>query len=74
MTRVGAGHRAVDPQTGTLEITLDFPNPDFSLLPGTFSRVRVQTAEKTGVFLVPQRAIRELQGKHGQDLLYLSGE
>jgi membrane fusion protein (multidrug efflux system) len=54
--------RAVDPQTGTLEITLDFPNPDFTLLPGTFSRVRVQTGEKSGVFLVPQRAIRELQG------------
>jgi membrane fusion protein, multidrug efflux system len=32
------------------------------LLPGTFSRVRVQTGEKSGVFLVPQRAIRELQG------------
>jgi RND family efflux transporter MFP subunit len=54
--------RAVDPQTGTLEITLDFPNPDLVLLPGTFSRVRVQTSEKSGVFLVPQRAIRELQG------------
>jgi RND family efflux transporter MFP subunit len=54
--------RAVDPQTGTLEITLDFPNPELNLLPGTFSRVRVQTGEKSGVFLVPQRAIRELQG------------
>ena len=32
------------------------------MLPGTFSRVDVQTGEKSGVFLVPQRAIRELQG------------
>jgi len=60
--------RAVDPQTGTLEITLDFPNPALTLLPGTFSRVRAQTGEKSGVFLVPQRAIRDLQGVRG---LYL---
>jgi membrane fusion protein, multidrug efflux system len=60
--RFRSADRAVDPQTGTLEITLDFPNPDFGLLPGTFSRVRVQTGEKSGVFLVPQRAVRELQG------------
>ena len=61
--------RAVDPQTGTLEITLDFPNPDLVLLPGTFSRIRVQTSEKSGVFLVPQRAIRELQGVRSLYLL-----
>jgi membrane fusion protein (multidrug efflux system) len=60
--RFRSADRAVDPQTGTLEITLDFPNPTLSLLPGTFSRVRVQTGEKSGIFLVPQRAIRELQG------------
>jgi membrane fusion protein (multidrug efflux system) len=60
--RFRSADRAVDPQTGTLEITLDFPNPDFALLPGTFSRARVQTGEKSGVFLVPQRAVRELQG------------
>jgi membrane fusion protein, multidrug efflux system len=60
--RFRSADRAVDPQTGTLEITLDFPNPDLTLLPGTFSRIRVQTGEKTGVFLVPQRAVRELQG------------
>jgi membrane fusion protein (multidrug efflux system) len=60
--RFRSADRAVDPQTGTLEITLDFPNPDLVLLPGTFSRIRVQTGEKSGVFLVPQRAVRELQG------------
>jgi membrane fusion protein (multidrug efflux system) len=60
--RFRSGDRAVDPQTGTLEITLDFPNPQATLLPGIFSRVKVQTGEKSGVFLVPQRAITELQG------------
>jgi membrane fusion protein (multidrug efflux system) len=60
--RFRSGDRAVDPQTGTLEITLDFPNPQAVLLPGIFSRVKIQTGEKSGVFLVPQRAITELQG------------
>jgi membrane fusion protein, multidrug efflux system len=60
--RFRSGDRAVDPQTSTLEITLDFPNPDATLLPGLFSRVKIQTGEKSGVFLVPQRAVTELQG------------
>jgi membrane fusion protein (multidrug efflux system) len=60
--RFRSGDRAVDPQTGTLEITLDFPNPQATLLPGIFSRVKIQTGEKSDVFLVPQRAITELQG------------
>src|SRR5215831_2740706 len=60
--RYRSGDRAVDPQTGTLEITLDFPNPEAILLPGIFSRVKIQTGEKSGVFLVPQRSITELQG------------
>jgi membrane fusion protein (multidrug efflux system) len=60
--RVRSADRAVDPQTGTLEITLDFPNHDLVLLPGKSSRVRVPVGEKSGVFLVPQRVVRELQG------------
>ena len=60
--RFRSGDRAVDPQTGTLEIIIDFPNPQATLLPGIFSRVKIQTGEKSGVFLVPQRAITELQG------------
>ena len=61
--RFRSGDRAVDPTTGTLEVTLDFPNPQATLLPGVFARVKMQTGgEKSGVFLVPQRAITELQG------------
>jgi membrane fusion protein (multidrug efflux system) len=60
--RFRSGDRAVDPTTGTLEIILDFPNPQATLLPGIFARVKIQTGEKSGVFLVPQRSITELQG------------
>jgi len=54
--------RMVDSQTSTLEVTLDFPNPQSILLPGAFSRVLVKSSEKSGALLVPQRAVMELQG------------
>lgn len=54
--------RAVNVQTGTLKLIADFPNPNRYLLPGQFSRVRFQTGTKNGVYLVPQRAMQELQG------------
>ncbi|MBY0503367.1 MAG: efflux RND transporter periplasmic adaptor subunit [Bryobacteraceae bacterium] len=54
--------RAVDVQTGTLKLIGAFPNPQRMLLPGQFSRVRLRTGVKPGVFAVPQRAIQELQG------------
>jgi membrane fusion protein (multidrug efflux system) len=60
--RFRSADRAVDPQSGTLEISPDFPNPGLALLPGKSSRVRVPIGEKSGVFLVPQPAVSELQG------------
>ena len=52
----------VDPRTGTLEVQATFPNPEQTLLPGQFGRVRVRTTEKKDAILVPQRAVQELQG------------
>jgi membrane fusion protein (multidrug efflux system) len=52
----------VDPRTGTLEVQATFPNPQHTLLPGQFARVRVRTAEKKDAILIPQRAVQELQG------------
>ncbi len=54
--------RAVDVQTGTLKLIGDFPNPNRMLLPGQFSRIRLESGRKEGVYLVPQRAMSELQG------------
>lgn len=54
--------RAVDVQTGTLKLIGTFPNPNRLLLPGQFSRIRLRTSDKPGVYLVPQRAIIEMQG------------
>ncbi|HYO82428.1 MAG TPA: efflux RND transporter periplasmic adaptor subunit [Bryobacteraceae bacterium] len=54
--------RAVDVKTGTLKLIAAFPNRDRILLPGQFSRVRMRTGTKEGVYLVPQKAVVEQQG------------
>ncbi|HWB99428.1 MAG TPA: efflux RND transporter periplasmic adaptor subunit [Bryobacteraceae bacterium] len=52
----------VDPKTGTLEIQATFPNPQHTILPGQFGRVRSQVEERKNVILVPQKSVQELQG------------
>jgi membrane fusion protein (multidrug efflux system) len=51
----------VDPKTGTLELQARFPNPQHTLLPGQFGKVRLETELRKNVVLVPQRAIQQLQ-------------
>lgn len=54
--------RQVSTTTGTLLIGGLFPNPKLLLRPGQYARVRAETETQTNVFLVPQRAVTELQG------------
>jgi membrane fusion protein, multidrug efflux system len=54
---------SVNTKTGTMEVQAMFRNPDHSVLPGQFARVRVQTAERLQALLVPQKAVQELQGQ-----------
>lgn len=54
--------RNVDPTTGTLGIEALFPNPKGLLRPGQFGRVRAPVTTRTNAILVPQRAVREMQG------------
>jgi membrane fusion protein (multidrug efflux system) len=51
----------VDPKTGTLELQAKFPNPQQSILPGQFGRVRLQVEERRNALLVPQKAVQQLQ-------------
>jgi membrane fusion protein (multidrug efflux system) len=57
----------VDPGTGTVQIRGVFPNPDGSILPGLFVRLRVPAGEKKGALLIPERALGTDQS--GQYLL-----
>jgi membrane fusion protein (multidrug efflux system) len=56
--------RAVDPTTGTLRVDLAFPNPQKSLRPGLYGKVRAESEVVKGAILVPQRAVQELQGTY----------
>ena len=51
----------VDPRTGTLELQAEFNNPQHALLPGQFGRVRYVAEHRTGVILIPQRAVQQNQ-------------
>jgi membrane fusion protein (multidrug efflux system) len=57
-----AADREIDAQTGTIRISATFPNPDRTLRPGQYGRIRAETRVRTNALLVPQRAISELQG------------
>jgi RND family efflux transporter MFP subunit len=62
--RFYSADRQVNPNTGTLQIVGLFSNADFVLRPGQYARIRAQTATRTNAFLVPQRAVSELQGNY----------
>jgi len=57
-----AADREIDVKTGTIRISATFPNPDRTLRPGQYGRVRADTRLRANALLVPQRAVSELQG------------
>lgn len=54
--------RGIDTQTGTLLVKFAFANPDRLIRPGQYGRVRVTAETLPAALLVPQRAIKEIQG------------
>ncbi len=60
--RVVIADRAVDVKTGTLTIIAEFPNPEGSLRPGQFGRVRAAAEVAENAILVPRLAVQEIQG------------
>jgi len=54
--------RAVDAKTGTIGVRAEFPNPDRSIRPGQFARVRGVVERQPDAVLVPQLALQEQQG------------
>ncbi|HXJ37553.1 MAG TPA: efflux RND transporter periplasmic adaptor subunit [Candidatus Eisenbacteria bacterium] len=62
--RVSAINRQVEVQTGSLQIQSLFPNPDNVLRPGGYAKVRAVTDMRKDAAVVPQRAVREIQGSY----------
>jgi membrane fusion protein (multidrug efflux system) len=54
--------RAVDTKTGTIGVRAEFPNPDRSIRPGQFARVRGVVETKPNAVMVPVIALQEQQG------------
>jgi membrane fusion protein (multidrug efflux system) len=56
--------RAVDPQTGSIDVRLVFPNPDYVLRPGMSTVVRVHNQDAAPQIVVPSRAVVEQMGEY----------
>jgi len=63
---------AVDPNSGSVVLRAEFPNPRRELLPGTFVRVRFPQAEVDNALRVPQRAVQG--GPTGQLVMIVDAE
>ncbi len=61
--------RQVDMNTGTIRLVAAFPNPGNILRPGQYGRVRIETSMKKNALLVPQSAVKEIQGGYQVALL-----
>jgi len=61
---VHAVNRQFSPQTGTITVQGSFPNPGKILRPGQYGRVRAAVETQKNAFLIPARAINELQGNY----------
>ena len=55
--------RQVDPRTGTLPLEAQFPNPGNVLRPGGYALVRAVIDNQPKALVVPQRAVRDVQGQ-----------
>lgn len=54
--------RQVDTNTGTIRMVAAFPNAGNILRPGQYGRVRIETGSRKKALLVPQSAVKEIQG------------
>jgi membrane fusion protein, multidrug efflux system len=55
-------NRQVDPKTGTIQIAVSFPNPEFTLRPGQYAMARAEIGTIPNALLIPQPAVSQLQG------------
>lgn len=62
----------VDPDTGTIKLRLQFPNPDGLILPGQFVSVILESAEAKDQIVVPQASVQTNQS--GPFVLVVDGD
>jgi RND family efflux transporter MFP subunit len=62
--KIAFADRQVNPQTGTIQIIGEFPNPKNLLRPGQYAQIRALTEILRGALLVPQQAVNQVQGSY----------
>ncbi|MEX0882020.1 MAG: efflux RND transporter periplasmic adaptor subunit, partial [Cyclobacteriaceae bacterium] len=55
--------RAIDRETGTIQIRLNFPNPDHVLKPGLSTNINIKANNGERVLTIPQKATMERMGE-----------
>lgn len=63
---------AVDPNTGSVSLRAEFPNPKHELLPGMFALVRFTEGSLDNSIKIPQRAVQA--GAQGQFVMVIDAE
>src|SRR5882672_3413702 len=66
--------RAVDQNTGAIQLAALFPNPGNVLRPGQYGKVRAVIRIEKSALLVPQLAVAELQGSYQADVVGEDGK
>lgn len=61
--RLGLIDRAVDPQTGTIKVRVEFPNPDHALRPGMSASLRMLANNSSKSITIPFKAVTEQLGE-----------
>src|SRR6202790_2745109 len=66
--------RAVDQNTGAIQLAALFPNPGNVLRPGQYGKIRAVVRIEMAALLVPQPAVTELQGSYQADVVSPDGK
>ena len=61
--------RAVDQNTGSIQLAALFPNPGNVLRPGQYAKVRGVVRTQKAALLIPQAAVTDLQGSYQVDVV-----
>jgi RND family efflux transporter MFP subunit len=61
--------RAIDQNTGAIQLAALFPNPGNVLRPGQYGKVRAVVRTRKGALLIPQAAVTDLQGSYQVDVV-----
>lgn len=69
--KVALVNPVIDETNGTFKVTLEIPNDNGSLRPGTFARVQLKTGEFAEAVLMPKRCIIT---EDGEEYVYVASE